>query len=86
MFVFWCDEQPADALFEEIIEHRDRWYAVRAVRVAEYARAMRPRSARWGTVHLDPKTFERISGPLAGRSETDAGPDLPVFEPITERP
>src|SRR5690606_9406630 len=24
-FVFWCDAQPPDGLFQHIIEHRDRW-------------------------------------------------------------
>ncbi len=64
VFIYWCDEQPPAPLFEEIFEFRGRWYAVRAVRVAEYARAMRPRSTRWRTVHLPQGEFDRISGPL----------------------
>lgn len=66
VFVYWCESQPPDALFQEIFEHRGRWYAVRAVRVRDYQRAMRVRSPRWGTVHLTPPTFEQLSAPLSG--------------------
>jgi hypothetical protein len=66
VFIYWCDEQPPAPLFEEIFEFHGRWYAVRAVRVQEYARAMRPRSSRWRTVHLPQSEFDRISGPLCG--------------------
>ena len=31
VFIYWCEDQPADALFQEIFEHRGRWYAVRSV-------------------------------------------------------
>lgn len=65
-FVYWCDEQPPDALFQEVFEHRGRWYAIRTVRLADYAQSMRTRSVRWGTVHLPPQTYERVSHPLAG--------------------
>lgn len=66
VFVYWCDEQPPDALFEEIYEHRGRWYAIRAVTLAAYSQAMKVRSPRWRTVHVPPSIFERISRPLAG--------------------
>ncbi len=64
VFIYWCEEQPPAPLFEEIFEFRGRWYAVRAVRVRDYAQAMRPRSSRWRTVHLPQSEFDRISGPL----------------------
>jgi len=64
VFIYWCDEQPAAPLFEELFEHRGRWYAVRVVPVAEYAGAMRRRSAKWRTVHLSKADFERMSRPL----------------------
>jgi len=77
VFLYWCDELPADGLFEEIVEHRGRWYALRAVAVDDYARFMRVRSPRWGTVHVDGATFARISHPfrgsLAGRESPLAG-------------
>lgn len=66
VFVYWCDEQPPDALFEEIMEHRGKWYAIRAVTLGAYARSMKVRSPRWRTVHVPSAAFERISRPLAG--------------------
>lgn len=65
VFIYWCEEQPPAPLFEELFEHKGRWYAVRVVPVAEYAGAMRPRSAKWRTVHLSTADFERMSRPLA---------------------
>lgn len=66
IFVYWCDEQPPDALFEEVFEHRQLWYAIRAVTLSEYRAAMKVRSPRWRTVHLPQAAFDRISRPLAG--------------------
>ena len=66
VFMYWCDDLPPRPLFEDIYEFRDRWYAVRVVDVSSYAAAMRPRSARWKTVHLPTAVFDRISGPLIG--------------------
>lgn len=65
-FVYWCDDQPPDGLFQEIIDYHGRWYAVRCIRVADYVRHMRLRSPRWRTVHLPAADFERLSSPLAG--------------------
>lgn len=67
VFVYWCPEQPPDALYQELIEHCGRWYAMRAVTLDEYEASMRVRSQRWGTVHLPAATFERISRPFCGR-------------------
>lgn len=69
VFVYWCDEQPPDGLFQEVFEHRGRWYAIRAVRLDRYTKAMKPRSLSWGTVHLSTSDFERISQPFSGRIE-----------------
>lgn len=66
VFVYWCDEQPADALFEEIFEHRAHWYAIRAITLSDYRASMKVRSPRWRTVHLPQATFHRVSRPLAG--------------------
>lgn len=73
IFMYWCDEQPPLPLFEEIFELRGRWYAVRSVPVREYARAMRPRSPRWRTVHLPTREFDRLSRPI------DHSPRLPAL-------
>ncbi|MDX2118602.1 MAG: HYExAFE family protein [Planctomycetota bacterium] len=64
LFVYWCDEQPPDGLFQEVFEHRGRWYAVRAVALEQYTRVMKIRSPRWGTMHVAPSVFEQISQPF----------------------
>ncbi len=65
VFMYWCDEQPADASVGEVMRHRGRWYAMRSVGVADYAAAMRPRSVRWRTVGLPAREFDRLSAPAA---------------------
>lgn len=65
VFVYWCDDLPPDALFEEIVTHDGRWYSLRAVRVRDYAQAAKQRSPRWGTVNVPTRIFDQISGPLA---------------------
>ena len=64
VFLFWCDAQPPDALFREVFCHRERWYSMAAIDVAEYARFMKERSPKWGTVHLPASAFDRLSVPL----------------------
>ena len=63
-FLFWCDAQPPDALFHEVFEYNERWYAVLAVRLADYAEHMRPRSAKWDTVSIPARAFDQVSLPL----------------------
>ncbi|QDU35285.1 hypothetical protein KS4_33660 [Poriferisphaera corsica] len=74
VFLYWCDVQPPDALFMEIFEFKDRWYAMTAVKLEEYMSYMRPRSAAWGTVSIPTSSFDRIQRPLqdllTGLSET----------------
>lgn len=65
LFVYWCEEQPPDALFQEIFEYRSRWYALRAVTLQEYVRVMKPRSTRWRTVDVPAALFEQVSQPFA---------------------
>lgn len=66
VFMFWCDGEPPQPLFEDIFDFKGRWYAVRVVDVTSYAASMRVRSVRWQTVHLPSAVFDRISGPLFG--------------------
>lgn len=88
VFVFWCEDQPPDALFTEIFESRGRWYALRAVSLAAYSGSMRTRSPKWGTVHVLPRVFEQISQPLTLGSGLhravvpgfDVGPTVPAIE------
>ena len=64
VFLYLCDAQPPDALFQEIFEHGGRWYAVRVISVADYQAHQRARSARWATVSMPSEQFERLSGSL----------------------
>lgn len=74
VFIYWCDELPPAALFEEVFEFRGRWYALRAVPLAQYSAAMRPRSRRWRTVHVHTAEFDRISTSLCGRPDAALHP------------
>ncbi len=84
LFMYLHEDAPADGLFEEIVRHKDHWYALRALAVRDYARLMRVRSPRWGTVHLPAAAFDRLSHPFRGSLLTDQapGPDAPAMEPI----
>jgi hypothetical protein len=81
VFLYWCEDQPPDGLFQEVFIHRERWYAVRAVLIDAYVGAMKTRSARWRTVHVPAADFERISSPFCAapgmaepRSSAPRGP------------
>ena len=94
VFLFWFEHQPPDALFQEIFESQGRWYALRAITLDAYISAMKPRSARWRTVHLPAADFEALSQPFAplpqpppaaNRSvlaEPDLGPTLPALHTL----
>jgi hypothetical protein len=64
VFMFWCETEPPDALFQEMFEFGGRWYAVLAVRLRDYQANQKPRSARWGTVSLPAKAFDGCARPL----------------------
>jgi len=63
-FLFWCDAQPPDALFHEVFEYGERWYAVLAVRLSDYRQHMRNRSAKWDTVSLRARDFDQVNLPM----------------------
>ena len=63
-FLFWCDAQPPDALFLEVFEYNQRWYAVLAVRLSDYVPHMRDRSAKWDTVSIPAQAFTDHAVPL----------------------
>ena len=65
IFVYWCDAQPPDGLFQEIFTHKDKWYALRACRLRDYKANMRVRSPKWRTLDILPKAFQKISHPFA---------------------
>lgn len=61
-------------------EFRNRLYLIRGVSVIDYRAAMRPRSPRWGTVHLTKDAFRSVVKPFShflsastDRSELTAG-------------
>ncbi|MBS0195247.1 MAG: HYExAFE family protein [Planctomycetes bacterium] len=83
VFVYWCEQQPPDALFQEVFEHQGRWYALRSVPVRDYARSMKPRSLRWGTLDLPREAYERISAPFApSASRLGIGDAAPMLEAL----
>jgi hypothetical protein len=63
-FLFWCEVQPPDALFQEIFQFADKWYAVLAVRLSAYQEQMTPRSAKWDTVSIPARAFHELAMPL----------------------
>ncbi len=64
VFVYWCDEQPPDGLFQEVFDYQGKWYALRAITLDAYTGAMKTRSPRWRTVDLPRREFERLSQPF----------------------
>lgn len=82
LFVYACDAQPPDALFQEVFEDRGTWYALRAVTLSAYRAAMKTRSPKWRTVDIPRRIFEQISMPLTtgwARLSSDPGPELAVL-------
>lgn len=65
-FLYWCDTRPPRTIFDETFEYHGRWYGLRAITLSDYRGAMRRRSARWRTVHMDQSAYERLARPLFG--------------------
>ncbi len=90
VFIYWCDAQPPDGLFQEVFGYQDRWYALRSITRSAYVGAMKTRSPKWGTVDLPAEAFARLSEPFApGRGwrhstggVPDAGPGVATLEPF----
>lgn len=86
VFVYRCEGQPPDGLFDEVFEHDGQWFVVRAIGLDAYASAMRTRSPRWRTVHLSQDDFDRLSGPFAAPSPSGTvfadPPPMAALEPI----
>jgi hypothetical protein len=64
------DRSPVPA--EQVHYYRDEPYGFVAVRIADYRRASRPLSPRWGTVAAPVAEFRRIARPLADLVRGDA--------------
>jgi hypothetical protein len=61
-FVYWIEPPltPEPGMFL----HRDRWYLLMGVNLAEYRNHMRRRSAKWATVSLPAQEFRLLARPL----------------------
>jgi hypothetical protein len=61
-FVYWIEAPltPEEGMFE----HRDRWYMLMGIDLAEYRNHMRRRSAKWETVCLGAQDFRSLARPL----------------------
>ncbi len=62
MFVYWIDPPltPGPGMFG----HRERWYLVLGVELAEYQEHMRRRSVKWETVALPQADFRSLARPI----------------------
>jgi hypothetical protein len=61
-FIYWIDAPlvPEPGMFA----HRERWYLLMGVDLAEYRDHMRRRSAKWETVCLPSEDFRSLARPL----------------------
>ncbi len=71
VFVYWCEDEPPSALFQQVFEFERRWYALRSIRLCDYVGAMKVRSERWRTLDLRQADFERLSEPFTTGGEGD---------------
>jgi hypothetical protein len=47
-----------------MFHHRDKWYLIMGIDLAEYRAHMRRRSAKWETVCLPAREFRSLARPL----------------------
>lgn len=73
VFIYWCEGGSPEPLFDDSFDFRGRSYRVRAILVDEYAKHMRVRSPRWGTVHMPAATFQTLSTTLVGNTLSSVG-------------
>ncbi len=61
-FVYWIDAplSPEAGMYE----HREKWYWMLGIDLAEYRNAMRRRSVKWETVSLPAEEFRNLARPL----------------------
>jgi len=69
VFAYCLQQQPPDALFEEVFSFGDRWYMLREVELTAYRERMVERSAKWGTVHIRREDFGEISRAFSVRGK-----------------
>ena len=80
VFAYWSDRQPPDGEFDHLLQHRDRWYALRCVTRSDYSGLARTRSPKWETIDLRPDDFARVATGLApdqrSRSSSRSRPQI----------
>ena len=61
-FIYWIEPPltPEPGMFE----HRDRWYLLMGIDLAEYRNHMRRRSVKWETVALPAEDFRQLARPI----------------------
>ena|SRR5437870_4468049 len=61
-FIYWIDAplHPDNGMFE----HKDKWYLLLGIDLAEYRSHMRRRSVKWETVALPAEDFRNLARPL----------------------
>ncbi len=65
VFAYWLQGPPRRAPFEDVHFFRKRHYAFAAIRLSDYAVALRPRSAKWQTLSMPAAEFARRVTDLA---------------------
>jgi hypothetical protein len=63
-FLYWCQAQPPAALFQDLFQSGDRWYALLGITLADYRQHMRRRSQSWQTVCMPADQFMERARPL----------------------
>jgi hypothetical protein len=61
-FIYWID--PPLQAEPGMYMHRNRWYLLMAIDLAEYRNHMRRRSAKWETVSLAAEDFRSLARPI----------------------
>lgn len=61
-FVYWVE--PPLGAYSGMFQHRDKWYLIMGIDLAEYRAHMRRRSAKWETVSLPAQEFRSLARPL----------------------
>ena len=59
VFAYWLQGSPRSAPFEDVHFFRERHYAFAGIPLADYAAAVRPRSAKWETLSMPAGEFAR---------------------------
>ena len=73
LFWYWLDGPVLNALERSVFRFEGRAYAHRAVLLADYARLMRVRSPKWGTVNLGAEDLGAVGVPLLDLRRVGAG-------------